>query len=58
MINDVAYKRHRQRGKMDNVISFNEKKQEAKEIITFNDGRMRPKNDTKSYTINCAKVYW
>ncbi len=43
---------------MDNVISFNEKKQAAKEIITFNDGRMRPKNDTKSYTINCAKVYW
>lgn len=44
--------------KMDNVISFNEKKKSAKAIITFNDGRMRPKNDTKSYTINCAKMYW
>lgn len=51
MINDVAYKWHRQRGKMDNVISFNEKRKSAKAIITFNDGRMRPKNDTKSYAI-------
>lgn len=56
MIKDVAYKW--QRGKMDNIVNINKERQEAKEIITFNDGRMRPKNATKSYTTNCAKEYW
>ena len=36
---------------MDNVISFNEKKKSAKAIITFNDGRMGNKNETRTYTI-------
>lgn len=36
---------------MDNIISFNEKKKSAKAIITFNDGRMGNKNETRAYII-------
>lgn len=36
---------------MNNIVSFVDKKNEAKEIVVFKDGRMTAKNDSKVYEI-------
>lgn len=36
---------------MDNIVNINKEKKSAKAIITFNDGRMGNKNETRAYII-------
>lgn len=42
---------------MDNAINFAEAREQPKEIIFFNDGRMTPKNDSKAYYI-IKKIFY